>query len=117
MDREAKSEASKTSLGRIYTPSLYIHSHELTVNRRQLAPQIILGLPQTVTFTARNNLPLPDPRYLALHAACANVAHLSGAGEYIDSVDRDIDAIRVLVKDGSSNTVLAKAMTRIWITA
>jgi hypothetical protein len=78
---------------------------------------ISLGLPQTVTFTARNNLPLPDPRYLALHAACANVAHLSGAGEYIDSVDRDIDAIRVLVKDGSSNMVLAKAMTRIWITA
>jgi hypothetical protein len=54
---------------------------------------------------------------LAIYAACANVAHLSGAGEYIDTVDRDIDAIRVLVKDGSSDTVLAKSMTRIWITA
>jgi len=52
---------------------------------------------------------------LSSFACC--VAHLSSAGEYIDTVDRDIDAIRVLVKDGSSDTVLVKAMTRIWITA
>jgi len=80
-------------------------------------PFVLANLPQTVTFTAQNNLPLPSQRYLALHAACAKVAHLSGAGEYIDAVDRDIDTTRVLARDGSSAGVLADAMTRIGITA
>ena len=50
-----------------------------------------------------------------MHAACAKVAHLSGAREYIDTVDRDIDTTRVLARDGSSARVLVDAMTRIAI--
>lgn len=84
---------------------------------RATQPFFLFGLPLSVTFIAQNNLPLPDPRYLALHAACANVAHLSGAGEYIDTIDRDIDTIRVLAKDGSSMSVLAEVLTRVRITA
>ncbi|KAF9064412.1 hypothetical protein BDP27DRAFT_1471999, partial [Rhodocollybia butyracea] len=34
--------------------------------------------------TLEPSLSLPDPALLALHATCAKVAHLSGAGEYID---------------------------------
>ena len=59
--------------------------------------------------------PLPDLHYLALHAICAKVAHLSGAGQYIDNVDRDIDTTLVLAKDGSSGRVLMEAMARITI--
>ena len=84
---------------------------------RATNPNILNPLPATVTFTARGGLPLPDPRYLALHAACAKVAHLSGAGEYIDAVDRDIDSTLVLAKDGSSAKLLAEAMNSIRITA
>ena len=73
------------------------------------------GLPMTVSFIAQNNAPLPDPCYLALHAACAKVAHLSGAGQHIDSVDRDIDTTLVLARDGSSSRVLIEAITRIAI--
>ena len=81
---------------------------------RSVHPVVLANLPQTVTFTAQNNLPLPSSHYLALHAACAKVAHLSGAG---DTVDRDIDTTRVLARDGSSARVLAGAMTKISITA
>ena len=72
-------------------------------------------LPTTVTFTSHDNAPLPDPHYLALHTACAKVAHLSGAGQHIDSVDRDIDTTPVLARDGSSSRVLVEAITRIAI--
>ena len=78
---------------------------------------VLEDLPATVTFIAQAGLPLPDPRYLALHAACAKVAHLSGAGEYIDAVSRDIDTTLVLAKDGSSAKLLAEAMSSILITA
>ena len=77
----------------------------------------ILAMPAIVTFHAQAGLPLPDPRYLALHATCARVAHLSGAGEYIDAFDRDIDTTRVLAKDGSSAKLLAEALSSIRITA
>jgi hypothetical protein len=80
-------------------------------------PGTLHSLPATVTFIAQADLPLPEPRYLALHAACAKVAHLSGAGECIDAVNRDIDTTLVLAKDGSSARLLAEAMTRIHITA
>ena len=78
-----------------------------------ITPGLLLGLPQTVTFTTQDNVPLPDPRYLALHVACAKVAHLSGAGQHIDDVDRDIDTTPVLANDGSSSRTLAEALTRI----
>lgn len=57
------------------------------------------------------NLPVPDPQYLALHAACARVAHLSGAGEYIDKVLREIEETTVLANDGGSK-VLYHALVR-----
>ena len=28
-------------------------------------------------------IPAPDPRIIALHAACARIAHMSGAAEYL----------------------------------
>ena len=36
-------------------------------------------------------LPNPSAQFLALHAACAKVAHLSGASDYIDKLYDDID--------------------------
>jgi hypothetical protein len=77
----------------------------------------VVGLPAMVMFNAQGGLPLPDPRYLALHAACARVAHLSGAGEYIDTFDKDMETTLVLAKDGSSAKLLAEALSSIRITA
>ena len=48
-------------------------------------------LPPIVNFSSSSvNLPLPDPQYLAFHAACARVVNASGASEYIDPVLRDL---------------------------
>ena len=56
--------------------------------------------------------PLPDPRYLALHAACAKVAHLSGASEYVDTIFRKTEDMKVLASDGSSGEALLYALRK-----
>jgi len=49
---------------------------------------------------------LPDPDLIALHAACARVAYISGAAEYFDMLERDAEETTVLASDGSSATLL-----------
>ena len=60
--------------------------------------------------SARPDLPLPNPNYLKIHAACGRVAHLSGAGEYIEKILEDLEDIRVLSKDGPSAHLLSFAL-------
>ena len=44
--------------------------------------------------------------------ACAKVAHLSGAGAYIDKLDGDADDLDVLAVDGGSSDVLTHLILR-----
>jgi len=53
---------------------------------------------------------LPNATYLRIHAACCRVAHLSGAGEYMDKTLEDLEDTRVLSKDGSSAHLLSFAL-------
>ena len=53
----------------------------------------------TVTFTSVDPdlYPLPDRRYLTLHAAVAKAVHMAGAAEYLDDLIRKYENnIRVL---------------------
>jgi len=59
-----------------------------------------------VLTSASARLPLPSHVYLEIHAACCRVAHLSGAGEYIDKLLEDLEDTRVLSEDGSSAQLL-----------
>ncbi|KAK1228121.1 hypothetical protein PQX77_008856 [Marasmius sp. AFHP31] len=70
--------------------------------------------PTEITFapSERPELPLPSPELLALHAACAKVAHLSGAGAYLDELDRDMEDLCVLANDGGSFSILNNALLR-----
>ncbi|KAG8730210.1 hypothetical protein FRC10_002981 [Ceratobasidium sp. 414] len=54
--------------------------------------------------------PLPEPRYLALHAACARVLHVTGMAEGIDKLLEDWEARKVLSADGSSAELLDCAL-------
>lgn len=74
---------------------------------------VTIGLPATVTFesTVPAKLPLPDRRYLAFHAACAKVVHLSGAAEYILKTLRDCERTKVLSEDGSSAELLGSLLS------
>ena len=57
--------------------------------------------------SASPQLPLPNPGYLEIHAACCRVAHLSGPGEYIDKLLEDLENTRILSEDGSSTHLLS----------
>ncbi|KAK0199866.1 hypothetical protein DFS33DRAFT_1365519 [Desarmillaria ectypa] len=73
-----------------------------------------------VTFATPNPqaLPLPSPAYLAIHAACCRVAHLSGAAEYVEKVFQEEEEIRervgsmcILAEDGTSMDLFDQYMT------
>lgn len=70
----------------------------------------MLRLPDTVTFIPRSNIPVPDPRYLALHAACAKVVHESGMAEILDNTPRQLERTSVLSTDGSTAHLLRHAL-------
>jgi len=79
--------------------------HSLTVPE---SPQYMT----TFTATDLKARPIPSVHYLRLHAACARVAHKSGAATYIEELARDIARLTVLAEDGSSAGVLAAALAR-----
>ncbi|EUC53633.1 hypothetical protein RSOL_014540 [Rhizoctonia solani AG-3 Rhs1AP] len=66
-----------------------VEGEDNVYNVGRLNPAFYPEVPPTVTLTTNHHMVLPDPRYLALHAACAKVLHLSGAAELINSVIRD----------------------------
>ncbi|KAI6012252.1 hypothetical protein EDC04DRAFT_2905058 [Pisolithus marmoratus] len=74
---------------------------------------LISRSPKYVTFSTPDpqRLPLPSPTYLAIHAACAKVAHLSGAAEYIEKILRRMEDTCVLAEDGGSAELLHTAIT------
>ncbi|KAF8879585.1 hypothetical protein BD779DRAFT_1146539 [Infundibulicybe gibba] len=74
-------------------------------------PFLLRGIPAGIQLATPDpaSYPLPDPRYIAVHAACARVAHLSGAGEYLDIVSREVEGITV---DDGSGDVLYHALMR-----
>ena len=73
----------------------------------------VLGIKPTIEFVAHENLPLPNPEYLRVHAACCRVHHRSGAGRYIKKILREVEELQVLEEDGSSADVLAFCLQRL----
>jgi len=72
----------------------------------------LLRFDRLVEFSSPDpeRFPVPSPKLLALHAACCKVAHMSGAAEYLDKYDRDLDDLHVLASDGTSFAVLDYAI-------
>ncbi|RPD53568.1 hypothetical protein L226DRAFT_613839 [Lentinus tigrinus ALCF2SS1-7] len=69
--------------------------------------QIRLELKDKVTFRScsvdAKVIPAPDPKIIALHAACAKIAHMSGAAEYLRELYRDTDAIAVMTEPNAAS--------------
>ncbi|KAH9175942.1 hypothetical protein EDB89DRAFT_1847074 [Lactarius sanguifluus] len=75
--------------------------------------QLKMWFEAVITLTSEDpRLPLPNPDYLEIHAACCRVAHLSGAGEYMDKVLEDLEDTRVLSEDGSTAHMLSFALQK-----
>jgi len=75
-------------------------------------PFILNDYPEYVTFKTPDpvQFPVPSAAYLAIHAACARVAHLSGAGACIDKLYRDMDDSTTLDPNGASAEMLEHAI-------
>lgn len=78
------------------------------------------GVPDVVAFSVHpaagaHGLPLPDRRLLAIHAACARAAQLSGAAEYMDRWEWDEDVTPHLAEDGSNAHMLVERISRVAI--
>lgn len=84
-------------------------SERFKLELRGFKQQVNLGIPSdTCKLTDAKRIPIiPDRRLLALHAACARVAHMSGAAEFLDQLFWDAEESRVLLSDGSSVTMLS----------
>lgn len=62
----------------------------------------IFPITRKLTLSPNDTVSLPDPRLLRVHSAVAHIMKLSGAGDYIERVLRDIEEVDVKV-DGSTN--------------
>ncbi|KAG9044207.1 hypothetical protein FS837_008621 [Tulasnella sp. UAMH 9824] len=75
-------------------------------------------VPPQVTFESTDpSIPLPNSHHLRIHAACAKVAHLSGAAEYFETILNEWEERPVLASDGGSadmlSFLLARALPRL----
>lgn len=59
-----------------------------------------------VLATTDPQIGLPDRRYLALHAACAQVWQVSGMAEYFEKILESMEELDVLPEDGSSDVLM-----------
>lgn len=68
-------------------------------------PIIGHGLKSQITFktcqVGAKAIPPPDPHLLAVHAACAQIANMSGAAEYLDELFQDTGEISVMTQSGA----------------
>jgi hypothetical protein len=51
----------------------------------------VVPVTRTLYLTADRAVDPPSPRLLAIHRAIGHILHLSGAGEYIDQILRDLE--------------------------
>jgi len=70
---------------------------------------------ERVNFNSLDPVSYPDidPFLLRIHAALAQVLHLSGAAEAIDKIMRDRDQVAVLSRDGSDAELLYARLSLI----
>ncbi|KAK0472331.1 hypothetical protein IW261DRAFT_1405221 [Armillaria novae-zelandiae] len=83
-----------------------IHTYPSGLNTTYRCPDRV-----TLTDATNGNIPLPDRRYFQLHDACARIAHLSGAGDIVEQLLRDMEDMKVLAEDGGSNQLLSLVLS------
>ncbi|SJL15787.1 uncharacterized protein ARMOST_19292 [Armillaria ostoyae] len=103
-------EALRVSLHAIEPVGSNLNTYKIQTYPSYL--KVDYGLPDQVTLTdaTGGKIPLPNRRYFQLHDACAKIFHLSGAGEVVEQVFRDIQDVKVLAEDGGSHNLLSWAL-------
>lgn len=84
------------------------HTYTMHAIPSHYMPRRLLPPSGIVTLNATGSVPPPSPRLLAFHRACCLMLSMSGAGECVDQVLRDMGELSgagVLATDGTSNLV------------
>ncbi|KAM5540234.1 hypothetical protein V8D89_006053 [Ganoderma adspersum] len=76
----------------------------------KVAPR--LGLPKTVKLFTQTDVLLPNPAYLALHAAVCKLVWASARAEELTAVLDDLEEVTLLAEDGSSANLINIAIYR-----
>ncbi|KAI1795684.1 hypothetical protein LXA43DRAFT_1167307 [Ganoderma leucocontextum] len=76
----------------------------------KVAPR--LGLSKTVKLFTPTDVPLPNPAYLALHAAICKLVWASARAEELTAVLDDLEEVTLLAEDGSSANLINIAIYR-----
>lgn len=75
-------------------------------------------IPPQVTLQSTDPLiPLPNSHFLRIHAACARIAHLSGAAEYWETILEEWEERPVLASDGGSADMLSFLLAHVAVAA
>ncbi|KXN92359.1 hypothetical protein AN958_08374, partial [Leucoagaricus sp. SymC.cos] len=107
-----------TSLHALILIPLQNNTYRVRVLDPGVAPLMTFPPAHIITFTSTDpHLPLPNPKYLRLHAAVCRIAHLSGAAGYLDLEDREVERLGVLARDGSSADLLASRLRCVTLMA
>jgi len=61
---------------------------------------------QTYTLPNGKRIEPPSPQLIALHAACAKVAHMSGTAEHLDETFRDTEPLPVMTAPNAANELV-----------
>lgn len=73
----------------------------------------------TIVFTAhKEGIPVPDPRLLKFHRACCLILNMSGAGEYVEKLLRDMDDLVCkgeLAADGSTDFAVFSTLRGVYV--
>jgi hypothetical protein len=77
------------------------HSNTYRVRKAHAYPTELEDNDEVTFFSVNSRLQAPDPRFLAIHAACAKVCHKGQMTEVIDKAIKDWENIQVLSEDGS----------------
>ncbi|KAF5359877.1 hypothetical protein D9756_003616 [Leucocoprinus leucothites] len=99
------------------------NTYKVCWNPRRLK-RFSLPIPSRITFSVdpaaaaaaeavNKELMLPDRSLIAIRAACARVANLSGAAEQADQILRDLEDTTVLADDGSMAGLLSSRLSML----
>jgi hypothetical protein len=83
------------SLKVYFEKELGMHRYTIKTTKPLLRFRPTLPTTRDLFLAPDYNIEPPLPRLLAIHRACCLIMHLSGAGEYIDKVLRDMEDISV----------------------
>ena len=62
-----------------------------------------LPIKRAIRLAPNRDIDPPSPDLLAIHRAVGQILHLSGAGDYIDDILRDMETVHVIAEDGSTD--------------